>query len=189
MSITVNIMPEGFKEAEEALKGVKNGFPKAMSRAINTGLLAGRTVASKMIRARYNLTAGSIKGGLYMHKASSGHLGGTLEAKGPMLPMSAFNPRVKIKNSYQNVYVAIVRGKAKFVKGAFQIHGSRIMERRQPERHPIYPVSVIGIPFMLRSHQIMPEVQRRMMEASSKALKHNTDFYLGKIALESRKFK
>jgi hypothetical protein len=52
-------------------------------------------------------------------------IAGTLEAKGPMLPVSLFKPSIRIKRVVrrgprrQSVSVAIVKGKRKLLKGAF----------------------------------------------------------------------
>jgi len=196
MSFSIDIEARGFKEAAQMLDGVKNGFGKAVSKSINSSLLAGRTRAAKLIRAKYNIKAAEIKDAFTMRKATQSHLEGELEYKGSMLPLAAFNPRVKLEKSgktkrlHQHVYAAIVKGgKKKLIKGAFQIPKGRFMERRQPEREPIFPVSVIGIPHMVGSLKIKPEVEERMRQAYDTALHYNVNFYLDKEANKSRRFK
>ena len=51
--INVNVMMQGFDEAETMLKNIKGAYEAAASRAINLGLRAGRTTASKLVRERY----------------------------------------------------------------------------------------------------------------------------------------
>jgi hypothetical protein len=197
MSFAVTIMPEGFKEAERALEGVKDGFPKAMSRAINAGLVAGRTTASKLIRTRYNVKAATIKANIALQKArpTAGQLGGSLEAKGSMMPVSAFGPKVSLKRKegsrrkYQFVRVTIIKGQRRLIKGAFMAKG-RIWERRGPERDAqLGIVSTIGVPFMVGSLNIQPPIAERMLEVSSKSLAHNVDYQLGLAAERSKKWR
>jgi hypothetical protein len=201
MSVAITIMPEGFKEAEKALEGVKNGFPKAMSRAINDGLVAGRTAASKLIRTRYNIKAATIKSAITLNKARAkvGELGGSLEARGPMMPVSDFAPRVRLKpaegapsrsrRKYQNVTVMIVKGARKLIKGAFMAKG-RIWERRGPERDAkLGIVSTLGVPYMIGTLHIQPQIEQRMREVSSRSLAHEVDYELGRVAEKTNKWR
>jgi hypothetical protein len=50
-------------------------------------------------------------------------------------------------------------------------------------------VSVIGIPLMVGSLKIQPEVEERMRQAYDKALAANVNFYLDKAAAKSQKFR
>jgi len=184
--LAIQIKTTGFKEAEKALANVKNGFPKAATEAINRGLIAGRQEATKDIRARYNIKAGALKGeGFTIKKASWTAIGGTLEAKGPMLPVKLFSPTVRTKRIVrrgpraQFVSVAIIRGSRKLVKGAFMTSSGNVMERRQPERYPIFPVSTIGVPFMVGYLGIATKVEERIAEITEKRLAHNVARLLG----------
>ena len=182
--ITIGIV--GLNEARKALKGIDEGFPNAARRSINDALKAGSTMAAKLIKARYNLKAAQIKGFFDVRKATNSNLHGVLEAKGPMLPLAEFGPSVKLqkagkpKRSHQYVYATIIKGKRKLIKGAFQPPSGHFMERRQPERMPIFPVFTIGVPSMLRSHRILPQVEERMAEVSAKALQNHVNFYRNK---------
>lgn len=185
--ITIAIKPEGFKEAERALAGIKNGFPKAAARAINDGVKAGRTLAVKMIRQRYNIKAADLKErGMKMHKATGNNLSGALSATGPMLPVALFKAKKKMKASsrggrrYQYVTAAIIKGKAKLIKGAFMLDDGRVMERRQPDRTPIFPVSTIGVPQMIKQIAIGKAVERKIGETTQKRLAHYARLFLSK---------
>ena len=110
-------------------------------------------------------------------KASWGNLTGSLEAKGAMLPVTLFRPTVKWKpiagkGRRQFVSATIIRGRKKLIRGAFMANG-KVMERRQAERNPIYPVSTIGVPYMIGSLNISNQVQERMADVASRQLAHN----------------
>lgn len=182
----MTITTQGFKEAEKALSGMKNGFPRAAAEAINRGLIAGRQEAVKDIRARYNIKAGALKGeGMVIKRANWTQIGGTLEAKGPMLPVALFSPTVKTKRVVrrgprrQFVSVTIIRGSRKLVKGAFMTGTGKVMERRQEARFPIFPVSTIGVPFMVGYLGIAEKVEAKIAEVTMARLAHNVAFFSG----------
>lgn len=186
MPVAIQIETEGFKEAEAALAGIKGAFPAAAKEAINTALLAGRTMATKAIGARYNIAAAAIKKEMDMQRATKSHLGGHLEAKGGMIPLEQFKPTVTLKKTSrsrgarkaQYVKVKILRsGSKKLVAGAFKAQG-KIFERRQPERVPLFQVSTIGVPFMMGERKIGTSVQRLMQESMARRLAQQVDRYL-----------
>lgn len=178
MSLDVNIVPEGFKEAHRLLQGVKNGFPRATSAAINRGLITGRKVAVMRIRERYNIKARDLKGeGMKVHKATWTKMDGSLEARGPMLPVSLFQARSTIRRvggkRKRFVTAAILKGGGrKLIKGAFQTRPGKIMERRQASRYPIFPVMTIGVPYMVRYQKISKIIQETIAKATAARLTH-----------------
>jgi hypothetical protein len=186
MPVALNIEPVGFKEAERLLAGIPKAFPRAAAEAINRGLVAGRKEASKEIRQRYNIKAAALKGeGMALKKASWGKLAGALQSKGSMLPISLFAPRVRIRRVVrrgprrQFVTVAVIKGHRRLVKGGFMPgKGGKIFQRRQQDRLPIFPVSVIGVPFMIGSRGISKDVQQTMARAAQQRLEHLVKFYL-----------
>jgi hypothetical protein len=166
----VGVKAIGFKEAKKALGGMAGIFAYANNYGVNQALRAGRTLATKAIGARYNLTAPAIKKEIEEKKAKKGR--GALEAKGPMIPLEKFNPSVKERRisrrrgarKAQFLKVKIRRGGgAKLVPGAFKAKG-KVFERRQPKRVPLFSVSAIGVPFMLGSDKVGEQVRKRMDE-------------------------
>ena len=187
--MTMHVQTQGFDEAEKMLAGVKGGYERAASKAINLGLRAGKTTASKLIRARYNIRAKDIKEqGLQVTKATGKKLSGALEARGNMLPVELFKPTIPKKpGPGKFISVAIVKssGKKK-LKSAFAISkgvGARmIMERRQDERHPIFRVMAIGVPHMIGSLKISKQVEESIADSTRKNLVSETNFQLNKAA-------
>jgi Prophage minor tail protein Z (GPZ) len=192
-SFLFGIVPVGFKEAEIALKGIKDGYPKAAAEAINRGLLAGRTAAAKNISARYAITSAAVKNNFTTQNATWSKLEGHLVATGPMLPVGTFKVSVKkVKRGGSGpardvVSVTIIKGQKKVIRGAFMLPNGRVMERRQPERFPIFPVSTIGVSQMASQKTVSEETQKAMNETTQARLKHNVDYALGKLHEQSGK--
>jgi hypothetical protein len=179
MALALAIVPQGFEEAARLLKGIKNGFPKAASEAINRGLIAGRKVAAMGIRQRYNIKSGDVKGkGMVIKRSTAATVSGTLEASGPMLPVALFAPRTKAaKGKRRTVSVMIIKGRRKVIKGAFMTPAGKVKERRQPDRYPIFTVSTIGVPFMVSYQGISSKVQETIAKATADRLAHNVALF------------
>ena len=185
MPLALSIEGIGLKEAQKALAGVDKAYPRAAAEAINRGLIAGRKSAGQDIRKRYNIKATPLKAAIKLKNARWGSLDGSLEAKGPMLPIGLFDAKAKVKQVVrrgprrQFVTVAVIKGHRRLVKGGFMPGiGGKVFERRQPDRLPIWPVSTIGVPFMIGQRGISEEVQETIASATNKRLEHLVKFYL-----------
>jgi hypothetical protein len=188
-----DIKTEGFEKAAKTLEGMGQAFPRAASEAINKGLIAGRALAVRLIRTRYDIQSGELKGkGMELQRSTNRSMGGVLRAAGPMLPVSAFpysakRMPLKGKGSRRNpikaqfIKVKILnKGGKKLVKGAFLAKG-RIWERRGPGRDaPLGIVSTIGVPQMVAYLGISKQVEKRIAETTQKRLEHNVAFELEK---------
>jgi hypothetical protein len=178
--LVMGLVPLGFKEAEKMLKGIRNGYPRAMRDAINRGLQEGKNAAVEAITHRYVMSDSKVKQGIKVNKASLNDLKGNLDIKGEMQRIDQFHPRISyIRGSRgprrQVVRVTIIRGQTKVVRGAFRIPDKRIMERRQSSRFPIFPVSTIGIAHMAGHHRVAPVIQKAINSTINTQLKHNVE--------------
>jgi hypothetical protein len=188
MPVAVHIEPVGFKEAEKLLRGIPKAFPRAAAESINRGLVSGQKVASQEIRQRYNIKAAALKGeGMALKKASWGKLSGALQSKGHMLPISLFSPSVRVRRVVrrgprrQFVTVAVIKGHRRLIKGGFMPgKGGKIFQRRQEDRYPIFPVSTIGVPFMIGYKRISAQVQEALARATQRRLEHLVNLYLSR---------
>lgn len=178
--LVMGVVPIGFKEAEKRLEGIKNGYPRAMRDAINRGLQRGKDTAVEAITHRYVMSNTQVKQGIKVNRASMNDLKGNLDIKGEMQRIDKFHPKIRyIRGSRgprrQLVSVTIIRGQTKVVRGAFKIPNGRIMERRQKDRFPIFPVSTIGIAHMAGHHQVAPVIQKAINSTINTQLKHNVE--------------
>ena len=170
------------------LAGIPRACPRAAAEAINRGLIAGRKVASQEIRQRYNIKAAALKGeGMKLQKASWGKLAGALQSKGQMLPISLFSPSARVRRIVrrgprrQFITVAVIKGHRRLVKGGFMPgKGGKFFKRRQEDRLPIFPVSTIGVPFMIGYKRIAAQVQEAMALGTQKRLEHLVKLYLSR---------
>jgi hypothetical protein len=159
------------KEVIAALKKcqkLSKNLRKIVAEGINKGVDKGKPDAEGMIAARYNVGAPE----LGIKHASAGDLKGYLQGSGGMKHVSEFAP----SSDGQTVSVEIIRGnrrpigpgsKGPGISGAFIVGGGRVMERRQPEKYPIFPVMTIGIPQMLYYKGISNPVRDGMTEVST----------------------
>jgi Prophage minor tail protein Z (GPZ) len=185
MPLAVDIKAEGFKEAEKALRNINGGYPTVASRAINRALGTGEKVIAQAVSARYNIKSGEVKKDITQHKATKGDLYGELEIKGGMLPVSLFKPTggQALKGGggkRRPIKVAVLRKAPKIIRSAFKMPDGRIMERRQPERFPVFVVSTVGVPFMAAQTGVSDKVEKEMARTAALRLKHETEFMLSK---------
>lgn len=183
MPVALTIKAEGFAEAEKALAGIKGGYPTAASRAMNRALGTGRKVVAQAIGARYNIKAADVKSNISEKKATKSFLGAEMEIKGGMLPISLFKPsggQATKAGKRKPIKAAIIKGRTKVIRGAFTIPGGKIMERRQDDRLPIFPVSTIGVPFMAGQTGVAEKVEKEMARTAALRLAHETEQLLQK---------
>jgi hypothetical protein len=178
--LVMGVIPLGFKEAEKRLEGIKNGYPRAAKDAINKGLQVGKDTAIDAITHRYVMSDSKVKQGIKIERATLNDLKGNLDINGEMQRIDKFHPRIRyIRGSRgprrQLVSVTIIRGHTKVVKGAFKIPDGRIMERRQKDRFPIFPVSTIGIAHMAGHHSVAPVIQKAINSTINTQLNHNVE--------------
>src|SRR6267142_1382954 len=178
MPVALTIKAEGFKEAEKALAGIKGGYPMVAAKAINRALITGRKVVAQAIGARYNIKSGDVKNKIDDKKATKAHLGGELELKGEMLPITLFKPsggQTLKSGKRKPIKVAVRRNAPKEIRSAFRIPGGKIMERRQDDRLPIFPVSTLSVAHMAGQTGVADKVEKEMARTAAERLAHETN--------------
>lgn len=154
------------------LASVSREMRTKVAKAINEGLKEAKPFAEGLVSQTYNVATPN----LGIKYAGAGNLEGYLKASGGMKPVTEFDPISNGAKIGQVVSVSILRGSRKSilsssrgpgVSGAFMIGDGRVMERRQSERFPIFPVSTIGIPQMLGSRKVSNPARDMMSEKVS----------------------
>lgn len=178
--LAVTVDPIGFEAAQKALAGISNGYARVAKMAINKGLDKGRDIAIKGITKRYEMSHSEVRKGIQVERATINHLKGNLDINGDMQPVSKFPHKISfVQKSWgpkrQVIRVTIIRGKPKILKGAFKLPDGRIMERRQYERLPIWPVSTIGIAHMAGQSEISAATTKAMNTTIAQVLRTETE--------------
>jgi Prophage minor tail protein Z (GPZ) len=183
MPAVFSIKPEGFKEAEAALAHIDGAYPVVASRAINRALGTGKKVVAQAVSGRYNLKSGDVKDNVAIHKATRGDPWGEMELQGNMLPVRLFKPSggKKLKTGKrQPIKVAIIKQRWKVLRRAFKAPNGQIMERRQPERLPIFPISTISVAHMAGQVGVAGKVEEEMARTLALQLENQTKEMLRK---------
>ena len=81
ISLHIKIDEEKMANAQKALAGVKNGAPKAMSRAINRAAKFGKTRSSKLIRKAYTINAKAVNAATKVEPSTPVTLHGAISFK------------------------------------------------------------------------------------------------------------
>lgn len=120
--VMIRVDRRAIRQVESDLSHLKNGAPKALSRAINHTLTVTRTEASKEIRKQVKLKAGYVRKKLTLRKANTGNLTGAISTPSRGTLLSRY-PHRQYKNGNIGVQVKPAGGKKK-MPGAFFIHFS-----------------------------------------------------------------
>lgn len=111
------IKTEGIAAAKVALYGIKNGFPKATTRAVNKTLTGSRTDATKELAGILNISQKRIRQDFSIHKATWKKLEGSLKSTGEPVGLASF---AGTRQTKKGVSVKIFkRGKRSIIGGAF----------------------------------------------------------------------
>lgn len=102
MPLALTITPKGFEEAMKAMQAAGKNAQKAARDAIQRGLTTGRKIADQEIRQRYAIKSAAVKAEMTVKVAG---LNGSVEAKGPNLPVSLFAPMVDRKRKMVTVEI------------------------------------------------------------------------------------
>lgn len=119
-------------QAQRALGGIPKSFSKALSRAVNRSLQAGRTEAVRASTRRWTLKARDVRLASKIRRATAKNPEGSLNLSGSNLPLRAFLHSPKVENTTganrKPIYVTREHGKREQYTKAFKWKG-HIFER------------------------------------------------------------
>lgn len=165
-------------EIEKALSGVKNGAPKAMSRAINRTVSFGKTRISKVTREEYTIRAGDIKRASSTYKANASNLRGEIRFKGRPKQLRDFARRVNRKG----LRVSVKRSTGfKRIPTAFIRtinNGPAILRRVGSKRYPLEVLHGPSVPQMVGNVNVTPKVEKDIEAKLSERLDHEMNALL-----------
>jgi len=176
--VKVHINSEQLNSVKLALTGIKNGYPKVMTRALNKTISGVRTDESKEVRADLNLKSAYVNAAITTQKASWTNLTARTDAKSKPVGLINFSGtkqnakgvsvKVKKKNRRSTLKHAFIQT-AKNAKNVFWREGK--------PRYPIDRLTGPRITDILAKKEIIGRVE----DKAGVRLKTNIDYELTRV--------
>lgn len=163
--------------------------PPAIARALNRAAVSVRAEASRRIRERYNLRAGTVNRELTVSRASPSRLVAVVRARGKPVALAEFNARQsKAKKVKGQVTVQVLRaGGRKVVRGNPRLKGKPfiatmksghvgIFQRVDKSRLPIRELFSISVPKAMSSRAIENAIRKVAFDRFTKEFRREIAF-------------
>jgi hypothetical protein len=165
------------RRLEGALRGIKDGVPRALAPAINRALDRGRTVIKREIRKEYVIKAGDIP--IRVKGANRSTLSGQIIIKQGMLDLNKFiySPRFPVFGKRRRpVFIQVRVGGGGTRSDAFVATMpsgyTGPFARKGPSRLPVKKLLSIGAPIMAGQPSVGPAANEAMGDALAKRIDH-----------------
>lgn len=157
---------------EAQLQGVKNGAPRAMTRAINRTVSYGKTLSKKLIREEYTINAQAVTRATSTEKANSGSLRGVIRFRGRPKQLRNFSKRKTSKG----VAVAVKKGSGRSLIPRSFIRtinsGPAILRRTGAARYPIEVLHGPSVPQMAGNVNVEPRIRTQVQKKLGERMEH-----------------
>ena len=178
-SLSVDVDQRKIEELEAALYGIKNGAPRAASRAINRAVTFGKTRSSKLIRQEYTIKKPAVQEAIREYKSTPQVLHGALGFKGRPKQLRNF----QIKRTKNRVFANVKRstGFRKLTRKAFfrTINsGPAILRRVGESRYPVDVLHGPSIPQLAGNLNVEPQIRKDVSEKLEERLDHEMNAIL-----------
>ena len=178
--IEVNIVfdKKKMEMAQAMLSGIKNGFPKAVSRAINRTATTTNVQASKLIKKEYTIKGGT-KG--TVTKATTGMLAGNINFKGRPRLLRNFSMGITKKGITARVKRSSGRRliPRTFIRPLVGSNVPGVLQRKKgAARYPIEVLHGPSLPQMAGNVNVQPEVEKFIQKKMDERLNHEVDALL-----------
>ena len=178
--IEVNIVfdKKQMEMAQAMLSGIKNGMPKAVSRAINRTATTTNVQASKLIKKEYTIKNGT-KG--KVTRASTSRLAGNINFKGRPRLLRNFSMGITKKGITARVKKSSGRRliPRTFIRPLKNSNVPGVLQRKKGAAR--YPVKVLhgpSLPQMAGNVNVQPEVEKFIQQKMDERLNHEVDALL-----------
>ena len=172
ISLHIQFDQQQMARIEAQLQGVKNGAPRAMTRAINRTVTYGKTLSKKLIREEYTINAQAVQRATTTEKARMGNLQGIIRFKGRPKQLRNFAKR----STSKGVAVAVKKGSGRTVIPRSFIRtinsGPAIMRRTGTARYPIEVLHGPSVPQMAGNVNVAPRIQTQVRKKLGERLEH-----------------
>ena len=177
--LNVDIDQKQIAEIEAALSGIKNGAPRAMSRAINRTIKFGKTQASKLIRKEYTIKKPTVQNAIREYKSTPQVLHGRLGFKDRPKQLRNF----AIKKTKKRVFANVKRstGYKKLTRRAFLQtinNGPAILRRLGESRYPVDVLHGPSVPQLAGSVNVGSQIQKDLEKKLAERIDHETNAIL-----------
>lgn len=179
ISLHIKIDEEKMANAQKALAGVKNGAPKAMSRAINRAAKFGKTRSSKLIRKAYTINAKAVNAATKVEPSTPVTLHGAISFKSR--PKQLRNYAVKRTKTGLRASVRRSTGFKRLTKRAFYNviqSGPAYLRRIDDTRYPIEVLHGPAVPQLADNTDVEPELRRDVQKKLDERLEHEVNALL-----------
>jgi len=164
--------------AQAMLSGIKNGFPKAVSRAINRTATTTNVQASKLIKKEYTIKGGT-KG--TVTKATTSMLAGNINFKGRPRLLRNFSMGITKKGITARVKRSSGRRliPRTFIRPLVGSNVPGVLQRKKgAARYPIEVLHGPSLPQMAGNVNVQPEVEKFIQKKMDERLNHEVDALL-----------
>lgn len=201
MSYGISINKDDLNKVNLMMAGIKNGYPKVVSRAINKTLTGVRTDAVNVIYSQLNLTKTRIRKDFSIKKSNWSVLEGRISASGKGVNLVEFGARqlkrggvsVKIKRTgarekFGHMFIATAKGNRlvferseKIYMGRAPVPGRAYAKLPRAMRLPIHAKPGPAIEDYFGDERAMKPVLEKAKDRMDKALGESLDFELSKL--------
>ena len=165
--------------AQAMLSGIKNGMPKAVSRAINRTATTTNVQASKLIKKEYTIKKPTVQNAIREYKSTPQVLHGRLGFKGRPKQLRNF----AIKKTKKRVFANVKRstGYKKLTRRAFLQtinNGPAILRRLGESRYPVDVLHGPSVPQLAGSVNVGSQIQKDLEKKLAERIDHETNAIL-----------
>lgn len=178
-TLNVDVDQKKIQEVEAVLSGIKNGAPRAVSRAINRTVTFGKTRSSKLIRQEYTINKPAVDRAIREYKSTPQMLHGKLGFRGRPKQLRNFAYRQTDKRIFANVKRST--GYRKLTHRAFvqTINtGPALMMRLSAARYPVEVLHGPSTPQLAGSVNVEPQIRKDISKKLEERLDHETNAIL-----------
>lgn len=178
MIFAVRVDHNQIERAQFALVNVRNGAPRALSRAINRALNGIRTDIVAAVVAEYAIKPSDVRQTIRVRGASPANLTGAAISTGGVIPLIKFNVNPKTPKRVPVLRAGVRFGNQEAIPDAFvaTMRGhTGVFKRKTKNRYPLQELYAPSIPQLIGNERVIKAVADNAGDRLSKNLDHEID--------------
>lgn len=177
MKMQIKVNHKELRVVQERLGSFSKKAPTVISRAINRAASSIQSNAVKLVREKYIIKSGDVKGTIKITKATTGRLGAVVRSDGKLIGLDHFkvSPKQARPERLPKVLKAAVKkGSAKAIVGAFvaNINGDKVFKRTSDDRLPIQKLMGPSVPQMIDQEGIRKQIDDASLKVYNDRINH-----------------